>query len=238
MKNILFLILSVALIFPLCKAADAAEGEIISTYEGNHLADELDFCVQQNCSGHFSFINYLVREDGLFAVYYRRTENIDTKTEGIFSRAYIDIFGADGKFLAEISFRSRDELTLNFSSNALDIYLSECMLSVDLSTYEVIKNQTPRYYGKENGLHTKFIQKTQEAAGWVYSCKGTSMNYTTLVREKDDSKEVLLSLSGNAPETDQQVSVIVTKSLLSSGVLLIVYFIWKSKHCKSLKNKD
>ena len=127
----------------------------------------------------------------------------------------------------EISLNTRDDITLRFSGDKLEIYLSTSMLSVDLSTFEVTETITERYYGKESGLHERFIQKNQEANGMRYSCRGFSMNYTMLIREQGDAEEVLLSLSGNIPGTQISKTYFGIKALISGIILLFVGMVCK-----------
>jgi len=237
MKYIFLRVLAIFLLVLLCIPAYASERENRPDDEIYSIPDDFDLRIQQQCSGHSSFIHYLVREDGWFAVYYRTAENTDTQ-ESVFSRAYVDVFNAHGEFQIEISFISRDDLTLNFSSNVIEIYLSEFMLSVDLSTHEVTKIQISRHYAKENGLHSKFINKTQTADGWSYSCDGSSMNYTSLVREKDNTREVILFLSGSIYGTERISPPFAIVSAISCAILLISYLVWRAKRNQLKKRKN
>lgn len=220
MRKMNLVVLAILLAVFLSVTAYASEQKAVPDDETKLLLEDIDFCIQDICSGHPSFVHYLVREDGWYAIYSRSTES-GSATENVFSRAYIDVFNSSGELQLEISFFTRDDLTLNFSSNLLEIYLSEYMLSVDIATKEVTKTQTSRYYANENGLHAKFIKKKQNAGEWTYSCSGYSMNYTSLVREKENVKEVLLSLSGNVPGTGISKRSFIASAMTGCVFLLI-----------------
>lgn len=225
-------LLAVTLVICLSISAYASETAPLSSQEQEAFLEELEFRIEAECCGHPSFVKYLVREDGVYAVFSITGENTDTQ-EGVFSRAYVDIFNADAAHLAEISFSTRDAVTLQFSSDALEIYLSEYMLAVDLSSYEVQVIRIPRYFAQDNGLTDKFMQKSQEVDGWSYSCEGSSMRYTSLVREKDGTEEVLLSLSGNLPGTERSVASFAVRGILSAGIIMLLGFAWKARRRKS-----
>lgn len=232
MRAKLLPLLAVTLVICLSISVYASEMAPLSSQEQEAFLDELEFRVEAECCSHPSFVNYLVREDGVYAVFSITAENSDTK-EGVFSRAYVDVFNADAAHLAEISFSTRDAVTLMFSSNTLEIYLSEHMLSVDLSDYDVQVTRIPRYFAQDNGLTDKFQHKSQEADGWRYCCEGSSMRYTSLVREKDGTEEVLLSWSGNIPGTGQTGASFAVKGILSAGVIILLGIIWKVRRRKS-----
>lgn len=228
MKYVFRYMLAIALVVIVCIPAYASECETLPGDESRSIFEDFDLHIQRECSGHTSFIHYLVREDGWFAVYYRTAENTNTH-ERVFSRAYVDVFNADGELLMEISFVSRDDITLNFSSNVIEIYLSECMLSVDLSTLEVAKSRVSRHYAKDNGLHAKFIDKTQTVDGWSYSCDGSSMNYTSLIKEKDNTREIILSSSGNDLGAERILQSHLCVSTILGVILLTIYLVRKAK---------
>ena len=232
MKGKLHVLLTITLVICLSISVYASETAALSGQELEAFLEELEFRVEAECCGHPSFVNYLVREDGVYAVFSISAENTDTQ-EGVFSRAYIDLFNKNAEFLAEISFSTRDAVTLQFSSDTLQIYLSEHMLSVDLSDYDVQVTRIPRYFAQDNGLTDKFQHKSQEADGWRYCCEGSSMRYTSLVREKDGTEEVLLSWSGNIPGTGQTGASFAVKGILSAGVIILLGIIWKVRRRKS-----
>ena len=233
MRKLNLILFSVLLVALLCITVYASEHETVPYGEAKLLLEDIDFCIQHVCSGHPSFVHFLVREDGMFAVYSRSIEN-GNPTENVFPRAYIDVFSQTGELQLEVSFITHDDLSLYFASNVIEIYLSEYMLSVDIATKEVSITKTSRHYAKENGIHSKFVKKTQIAGEWIYSCSGNSMNYTSLVREKDNAKEVLLSLSGNIPGTGKSKFSFIASAITGCVILLIpcILLIKRSNECK------
>jgi hypothetical protein len=196
------------------------------------IEDEYGLTIQQTCSLHQSFVNYLVSDDGWLAVYSRTADNSD-RTAEVYSRAYIDVYSPDGAFAFEISLTTRDEITLAFQESGLEIYLSDYMLKVNLVTHEVTQIQVPRYYAKENGLHAAFTRKKQEVNGWIYSCEGSSMHYTKLLRENENIKETVLSLPGNIPGVDMDVTSFAGKAIACGVLLIISGLIWKTQRVKN-----
>lgn len=197
--------------------------------ENDQILDDVVLSIHEECSGHPYFLQYLVREDGLFAVYYRTSDHSSVNS-GIYTSAYVDIFNAEGEFIREIELVTRDAIVLNFSENILEIYLAEWLLSVDLDTWQVVPVKTTRYYAQENGLLSKFNQKKQTANGWQYSTKGRSMNYTSLVRESGETTEVLLSLSGNIPGTNQSRFSFAMGGIAGGALILFLWSWFKKKN--------
>lgn len=234
MRKMNLVVLAILLAVFLSVTAYASEQKAVPDDETKLLLEDIDFCIQDICSGHPSFVHYLAREDGWFAIYTRSTESADA-TENVFSRAYIDLFNPSGELQFEISLFTRDDLTLNFSSELIEIYLCEYMISVDIATKEVTKTQTSRHFAKDNGLHAKFIEKTQIAGEWTYSCSGHSMNYTSLVREKDNAKEILLSLSGNVPGAGISKRSFIASAMTGCVFLLIPCILLKKRSNKRKK---
>ena len=200
----------------------------LAATEDSRILDEIKLEIREECSDHPSFIHYLVREDGLLAVYSRTSDN-SSPGNGVFDLAYIDLFDSEGSFLREIVLQSRDDLVLSFTEDTLDIYLSEWALSVDLITWEVVPNKTDRYVAQNSELRSVFHQKKQTAAGWRYTCEGTSMNHTGIVRENEESKEILLSLSGNVPGTGRPAASIIPGAILCGCLIAGFVFLWKRK---------
>ena len=73
MKQGIGIVLALLLVFSLSVSAFAV------TENNSDILDEVDVQIYEKCSGHPFFFNYLVREDGWFAVYYRTSDksNLD-----------------------------------------------------------------------------------------------------------------------------------------------------------------
>ena len=86
MRKMNLVVLAILLAVFLSVTAYASEQKAVPDDETKLLLEDIDFCIQDICSGHPSFVHYLAREDGWFAIYTRSTESADA-TENVFSRA-------------------------------------------------------------------------------------------------------------------------------------------------------
>lgn len=223
MKRVLMVLLVLLMLISFSVPASAVPGN------ASDILNEKGLKIHDECSGHPFFQNYIVREDGWYAVFYITSDKSDIH-DGIYEVACIDIFNSEGVFLREIQIDSSEGVILNFSDNALEIYLTEWLISVDLETWKATATQTAAYFAQNGDLNSTFRGRKKEAGGWKYSCRGKSLvGYTSLIREKEGNKEVLLSLSGIVPGTDQSIKSVATCGIGAAIVIMLVTWKWKRK---------
>lgn len=160
---------------------------------GNEIAipDDLDFSVNDTCSGHLTFQEADAREDGMFIVvahHYVSGEH----TEDTFIKKYIDIYSSDGTFLQELTFRTEFAFSTALTEDEIVLYFYDYALVYDLQTQELKAYSTPKGDSQKNLFQKSFTRGT-----WTYQCEGSAGNYWRFVRSNGTEEQVLVELSGN-----------------------------------------
>lgn len=191
--------------------------------------EAVGFTVSDTCSGHSSFNQVSVREDGWFATYTQMTGNGTEPTEGMFSQVYIDIFDCDGKLQKEITFTYSGNMAIELLPDTIDIYLKEVLLSYNWGADELRAWKIPVNALTNSGLYLTMHKDRFQQGEWTYRCHRTTYGYARLTRENETRRETLLSYSGNGTRLGNQfVSPVVTAGI-AVGLIFFFSFLWKKR---------
>jgi hypothetical protein len=215
---------------PSAQAAVKDEISILNEYSFSREA--VGFTVSNTCSGHSSFNQVSVREDGWFATYTQMTGDGTEQLEGMFSRVYIDIFDSNGKLQKEITFAYSGNVAIELLSDTIDIYIKEVLLSYNWETDELLSWKIPENALTNSGLYLKMHKDHFQQGEWTYRCHRTTYGYAKLTRENDTRSEILLSYTGNGTRLGNQfVSPIVTGGI-AAGLIVLFGFLRKRRKRK------
>lgn len=217
--RILLLILVLSLIPGLHSfAANEDQVPIIGEFA---VPDDYYVKIQETCSGHGYFYDVAMRQDGWFAVVYR-TSTQKEDNEGYLSRVFIDIFDETGNFQKEISVKTDENIVVRLTETSLELFFYDHLLSVDLQSEEITGSRIRAGYADNSGLRETFNRKEFVVDGWEYRCVRTFTGYTSLVRTKGDTTEVLLSLSGNIPVMNLPFERAMLVSICNGFFIIVV----------------
>ena len=183
--------------------------------------DDYHIKIQGNCSGHGYFYDVAMRQDGWFAVVYR-TSTQKEDNEGYLSRVFIDIFDETGDFQKEISVKTDEDVVVRLTDESLELFFYDHLLCVDLQSEEISGSRIRAGYADSSGLREAFNRKEFVVDGWEYRCVRTFTGYTSLVRTKGDTTEVLLSLSGNIPVMNLPFEIAMLVGICNGFVIVVV----------------
>ena len=135
MKKIVFiLIIILVLVQPLC--ASAVENVSLAVLGEIELPSDLNFSVNDTCTGHAHFQQATANEKGMFAVYAWHHNPNDYKDFSM-AKAYIDIYLADGSFYRELAFTSTQDFSVELTEETVNVYFYLSVLVYDLQTQEL-----------------------------------------------------------------------------------------------------
>lgn len=186
-----------AIVFAFLVVLESSSAAFASTFHGIEttgtcpIPADFQFTSSTVCSEHLYFEQVSARDDGWFAVYYRYSEDTGFRT------AYIDIFDADGTFVRELSFQTKQDFAMELTDEGLLLYFYSFVISYDWDTEQLSGYTIPESSAIDNGVFSDLKQSKFESGGWTYRCRRKLYGYTQLTRENAAGKQELLSLPGN-----------------------------------------
>lgn len=208
-----------------CQAAVRDDISILSEYSFSR--EEVEFTVSDTCSGHSCFDQVSLREDGWFATYTQMTGDGTQAQEGMFSRVYIDIFDSKGNIQKEIRFKYSGNVAIELLTKTVDIYLSHILLSYNWETDELEAWTIPEQSLTSSGLYFKLHADRFQQGEWIYRCHRTTHGYSELTRENGETKETLLSYSGNGVALKGEYLSPMVTGICVAALMFLAGFLWK-----------
>lgn len=208
----------------------ASEIGYVTSGEEIDLPPNLNFTVNEACTGHAYFMQAAANEVGDFAVFSLHV-NPNDHTDIDYKKAYIDIYHSDGTFLQELSFTTSESLAFEFNEDTIYIYFYSSVLVYDLKTQGLCHYAIPKGSAVNGGKYDQLREKEFTAGSWVYTCKKSLGVYTTLIRSNHEKTQVLVEMPGNSNLWKAGIPGIV------SGIVIVLLSIaWQRKRKQS--NKD
>ena len=196
MKKIFLVVFAIAIVFNVRTIdAYALESGVIAVLDELDLPKDLDFSVNDTCSGHLYYVQASAREDGSFAICTHYYEN-NNPTDDTFYRQYIDIYNADGTFWGELSFRLSTGYSMELTDETINLYMLSSVLVYDFETGDVRHYSIPYSSLYDSGLYNELREKEFVCGDWKYYCVKSWGNYTKLVRDNDMEEQVLIDMKG------------------------------------------
>lgn len=161
------------------------------------LPQNLDFTVNNICSKHAYFMQAAAAENGCFIVYSRHVNPSD-HSDVDFEKVYIDIYGPDGIFWKELSFRSSLDCAVEIDNNTVKVYFFSSVLIYSLDTNEVHHYKIPEGLATNGGTYKQLRNKKFTKGNWEYSYKKGMNGYVGLVRCDGSQTQVLVEMPGTS----------------------------------------
>lgn len=205
----------------------ASEIEANLTLEEIDLPSNLNFTVNNTCTGHAYFMQASANTSGDFAIFSLHVDPNDYSTVD-FKTVYIDIYRFDGSFLQELSFTTPLDLAFQLKENTVNIFFHSSVLVYDLTTqklshYAILKGDVVN-----DGLYKQLRSKEFTAGNWVYNYKKGFIGYVKLTRSNGNQVQVLVEMPGTGNLFGK---VILPGSIF--GIICIILAVWqirKHKH--------
>ena len=177
------------------------------------IPDELDFRIEEHCSGHPYFLQATARPDGAFAVC-SHYHDVHHHSEDTFKKKFIDIYDPSGKFLEEISFYTTSEFNIDLKDDSLNMYFYSYALVYDFDTKEI-----HRYEIQPGVMINSKLQEEQRtgefhSGEWTYHSNTCFEGFISLSRSNGIEEQILVKMEG--------VSTIFRSDFLLSITLGIV----------------
>ena len=227
-RKLILLFLSIVLcFFAIYVPTFASTTETVPIIEEVVLPHNLNFTVNDRCSGHTYFMQAAANATGQFLVYSRHI-NPDDYSDVDFKKVFIDIYSFDGVFLQELSLTTSSDLAVAFEGNTVMIYFYSSVLSYDLTTQECHYYITPEGMAINQGLYKQLRSEKFTAGRWSYRCKKSFGDFVELVRSDGDNEQVLVEMPGR---TSFFSNVVIPGFLV--GINITVITIWLIRRKKS-----
>lgn len=172
--------------------AAALEVESIPIVEEIDLPEDLNFTVNNICSGHAYFMQATADKTGRFAVYTR----LYSPSEDGFRKVFIDIYDVDGSFLQELTFETPLDVAVEIAEEVVNIYFYKSILVYDFETQDVHHYAIPDGVAVDGGIYQKLRSKEFVIGNWKYICTKAFDGYTKLTRSDGNHVQVLVEMPG------------------------------------------
>lgn len=224
MKKVVFiLIVILVFIHPLC--ASAVENVSVTVLGELELPSDLNFTVNDTCTGHAHFQQAAANENGMFAVYSWH-HNPNNYKDFSMTKAYIDIYRADGSFCQELAFTSTQDFSVELTEETVNIYSYLSVLVYDLQTQELHHYSIEKGSAQSSGLNSRLRSARFTCGDWDYECKKSYMGYGKLIRSNHKEKQVLVEM---AAANDMLWKVTVPGAIVGIGVFVLFVYLGKRR---------
>lgn len=207
----------------------ASKIDTIPIIEEIDLPQDLNFTVNNNCSGHAYFMQAAASTSGCFLVYSRHV-NPDNYSDVNFKKVYIDVYHSDGTFWQELSFTTSFDFAVAFEDNVVKIYFYDSVLNYDLTTQELHSYAISEGVAINEDLYKELRSKEFTVGKWTYRCKKAFGNYVALVRSNGEQVQILIEMPGMFSFFR---NVIFPGSAIGIGIMAII--VWQFK--RNQRNK-
>lgn len=201
----------------------ASKIDTIPIIEEIDLSQDLNFTVNNNCSGHTYFMQAAANTRGCFLVYSRHI-NPDNYSDVNFKKVYIDVYHSDGTFWQELSFTASFDMAVAFEENTVIIYFYDSVLVYDLATQEIHSYAISEGAAISEGLYKELRSKEFTVGEWTYLCKKAFGDYVELVRSNGNQVQVLVEMPGTSSFWG---NVVFPGSVIGIGIMAIIIFQFK-----------
>lgn len=187
---------------------------------------ELNFKVKNECTHHNFFEHATARTDGTFATYTGGVVVNDVRVDT--EKKFVDIYGANGEFINEISFETSSDVAIELTQTTLNMYMYSSVICYNLKTGNVNYYITPDYEAYNSG-YAKSLQKNKFTVGeWTYFCKGGNLlGHTQLIRTNGDSTYKLIEMEGT--KNPNIVHALIGSVIIASISVALFYIKRKNK---------
>ncbi len=159
------------------------------------IPETLNFNINDTCSEHDFFTQATVQEDGTFAVHTFGIVAGD-KRRSDFESHFIDIYDAEGNFLKEIAFQSKNDIAIELVDSILNIYLYSSVVCYDLKTEDVHYYLVGDNAAWESGVVKRIRAEKFKVGNWTYYYKDCFEGYTQLLRTDGAIVQTVLERPG------------------------------------------
>lgn len=221
----LAIILSVIMLFlsfiPVAYATSAAFG---IGFEEIELPKDLNFTVNDTCTGHAYFMQATANEEGAFAILSLHVNPNDYRDYD-FGKLYIDLYRPDGTFYQELSLETSFGFVIELETDRLNLYFYDWLMVYDLETQELTNYEIPRgdpLFGGMNQLR----QRKFTVGDWEYTCKKDMRGYVELNRTDGIQTQTLVKMRGSG---EFLVEVILPSSIIGAVISIVAWRIFRKR---------
>ena len=197
-KRCLYLIFLSCIVFTFLTKAYAVNTTKVSGLEvlkEIEIPESFNFSINDTCSEHDFFTQATVQTDGTFAVHTFGIVAGD-KIRSDFDSHFIDIYDAEGNFLKEISFQSKNDVAIELVDSILNIYLYSSVICYDLKTEDVHYYLVGDNAAWESGVVERVRAEKFQVGNWTYYYKDCFEGYTQLLRTDGEIVQTVLERTG------------------------------------------
>ena len=136
-----------------------------------------------------------------------------------FTHFYVQLFDSQRNFVCEISFFSKESLTIEYVDSKLNIYFCKMIVVFDITNQEFTCYETDEWAASENGKGSE-LRKTKFISGkWEYSYKKGFIGFVELNRTNGLEKQILFKTDLNKTVLFENILPALAKGIV---VLLLV----------------
>ncbi len=219
-KKIFFVISIFFIVWTTVSSVNAFDVNGVPVISETEVPRNLNLVINKNYAKHSYLKQISANQMGEYALFFR-----NDKAEGDvkpFNYVYIQLFNSKCDFVQEISFFSKEDLTIQLTDETLNIYFCKIILVYKFDNQTFSAYSTEDWAALDSGIISELRKSTFTIGEWTYKYKRGYMGYTGVSRSNDLEEQVLFKTD---KETIDFYSVVLPGVSIGAVICIAGYVI-------------